>query len=158
MSAARSSPTVRASRPLPSCGGGPSTAGVELLAPAVAIGLFEQGLVPVAYGSLLLKFRASRIVVASGIAEQPLVFPGNDLVGVMLPDAARRLVNGFSIKPAERAVVLTVDDRGLKAAADLEAAGVRIAAVVDFRRTPPPQSRPRARAARSRRSRSTGAT
>ena len=65
--------------------------------------------------------------------EQPLVFPGNDLVGVMLPDAVRRLVNGFSIKPAERAVVLTVDDRGLQAAADLEAAGVEIARVVDFR-------------------------
>ena len=88
-------------------------AGVELLAPAIAIGLFEQGLVPVAYGNLLLKFRARRVVVASGIVEQPLVFPGNDLVGVMLPDAVRRLVNGFSLKPAERAVVLTVDDRGL---------------------------------------------
>ena len=68
---------------------------------------------PVAYGNLLLKFRAHRVIVASGIVEQPLVFPGNDLVGVMLPDAVRRLVNGFSIKPAERAVVLTVDDRGL---------------------------------------------
>ena len=79
-------------------------AGVELLAPAIAIGLFEQGLVPVAYGNLLLKFRAHRVVVATGIVEQPLVFPGNDLIGVMLPDAVRRLVNGFSIKPAERAV------------------------------------------------------
>ena len=88
---------------------------------------------PVAYGNLLLKFRAHRVIVASGIVEQPLVFPGNDLVGVMLPDAVRRLVNGFSIKPAERAIVLTVDDRGLAAAADLEAAGVEIARVVDFR-------------------------
>ncbi|HXY16809.1 MAG TPA: 2Fe-2S iron-sulfur cluster-binding protein, partial [Gaiellaceae bacterium] len=60
-------------------------AGVELLAPALAIGLFEQGFVPVAYGNLLLKIRAHRVVVASGIVEQPLVFPGNDLVGVMLP-------------------------------------------------------------------------
>ncbi len=111
-------------------------AGVELLAPAIAIGLFEQGLVPVAYGNLLLKFRAHRVIVASGIIEQPLVFPGNDLVGVMMPDAARRLVNGFSIKPAERAVVLTVDDRGLEAAADLERAGVEIAGIVDFRETP----------------------
>ncbi len=73
------------------------------------------------------------MVVASGIIEQPLVFPGNDLVGVMLPDAVRRLVNGFSIKPGERAVVLTVDDRGHHAAADLEAAGVEIAQIVDFR-------------------------
>ena len=56
----------------------------------------------------------------------------------MLPDAVRRLVNGFSIKPGERAVVLTVDDRGLAAAADLEAAGVQIAEVVDFRTAPTP--------------------
>ena len=98
------------------------------------------------------------MIVASGIVEQPLVFPGNDLVGVMLPDAARRLVNGFSIKPAERAVVLTVDDRGLAAAADLEAAGVEIAEIVDFRARAAPGSRRRARAARSRRSRSTATT
>jgi sarcosine oxidase subunit alpha len=113
-------------------------AGVELLAPAIAIGLFEQGLVPVAFGNLLLKFRAHRVVVAAGIVEQPLVFPGNDLVGVMLPDAVRRLVNGFSIKPAERAVVLTVDDRGLQAAADLETVGVEIVRIVDFRDDNPP--------------------
>ncbi len=89
-------------------------AGVEILAPAVAIGLFEQGLVPVAQGSLLLKIRAHDVVVASGIVEQPLVFPGNDLVGVMLPDGVRRLVNYWSLKPGKRAVVLTVDDRGLR--------------------------------------------
>ena len=112
-------------------------AGVELLAPAIAIGLFEQGLVPVAYGNLLLKFRAHRVVVASGIVEQPLVFPGNDLVGVMLPDGVRRLVNYWSIKPGERAVVLTMDDRGLQAAADLESAGVEVARIVDFRERAP---------------------
>ena len=39
----------------------------------------------------LYRFRAERIVVATGATEQPLVFPGNDLVGVMLPDGVRRL-------------------------------------------------------------------
>ncbi len=112
-------------------------AGVEILAPAIAIGLFEQGLVPVAHGNLLLKIRAHDVVVAGGIVEQPLVFPGNDLVGVMLPDAVRRLVNYWSIRPGERAVVLTVDDRGLRAAEDLEEAGVQVAEVVDFRRHAP---------------------
>jgi hypothetical protein len=38
------------------------------------------------------RIRAGRIVVATGAIERPLVFPGNDLVGVMLPrpSAARR--------------------------------------------------------------------
>ncbi len=49
----------------------------------------------------------------------------------------RRLVNYWSLKPGKRAVVLTVDDRGLRAAEDLEEAGVEIAEVVDFRRTTP---------------------
>ena len=40
---------------------------------------------------VLYRFRAERIVVATGATEQPLVFPGNDLVGVMLPDGVRRL-------------------------------------------------------------------
>ena len=123
-------------------------AGVELVAPAIAIGLFEQGLVPVAYGNLLLKYRAHRVVVASGIVEQPLVFPGNDLVGVMLPDAVRRLVNYWSIKPGERAVILTADDRGLRAAEDLETAGVEIARVIDFREAEPPNIEARGRKGR----------
>jgi sarcosine oxidase subunit alpha len=112
-------------------------AGVEILAPAMAIGVFEQGLVPVAHGDLLLKVRAHDVVVAGGVVEQPLVFPGNDLVGVMLPDAVRRLVNTWSVAPGSRAVVLTVDDRGLRAAEDLEDAGIPVADVVDFREHAP---------------------
>jgi sarcosine oxidase subunit alpha len=108
-------------------------AGVEIVAPAIAIGVFEQGFVPVAHGNVLLKIRAHDVVVASGIVEQPLVFPGNDLIGVMLPDAVRRLVNTWSIAPGRRAVVLTVDDRGVRAAEDLEAVGVEVAELVDFR-------------------------
>ena len=123
-------------------------AGVRLLAPAIAIGLFEQGFVPVAHGDTLVKIRAGRVVVAAGVIEQPLVFPGNDLVGVMLPDGVRRLVNLWSIKPAERAVVLTADDRGLAAASDLEAAGVDVVGVVDFREGQPPNIEARGRRSR----------
>ena len=34
-----------------------------------------------------LRYRAGHIVVAAGAVEQPLIFPGNDLVGVVLPEA-----------------------------------------------------------------------
>ena len=57
----------------------------ELLAPALALGIYEGGLVPVDAGAVLYRIRAGRIVVAAGAIEQPLVFPENDLVGVMLP-------------------------------------------------------------------------
>ena len=69
--------------------------------------------------------RAERIVVATGAVEQPLVFPGNDLVGVMLPDGARRLIRDFALKPGERAVVIAADDRALGPAAELARGGRR---------------------------------
>ena len=123
-------------------------AGVQLLAPAIAIGLFEDGFVPVAHGDTLVKIRAGRVIVAAGAIEQPLVFPGNDLVGVMLPEGARRLVNLWSIKPAERAVVITADERGLEAASDLETAGVDVVGVVDLREGQPPNIEARGRRSR----------
>lgn len=112
-------------------------AGVELLCPARAVGVYEGNLVPIEHGNLLIRMRAGEIVVASGVVEQPLVFPGNDLVGVMLPGAATRLVHFWSIKPGERAVVIAADDSGARAAEALQAAGVRIAAAVDLRTTMP---------------------
>ena len=112
-------------------------AGVRLLVPAVAIGVFEHGLVPVAHGDTLVKIRAGKVVVAAGATEQPLVFPGNDLVGVMLPEAVRRLVNLWSVAPGTRAFVVTADDRGLAAAADLTVAGVEVAGVLDLREEQP---------------------
>ena len=85
----------------------------SVLAPARAIGIYEGGLVPVDAGTVLYRVRAGRIVVATGSLEQPLVFPGNDLVGVMLPGAVRRLVDDWAVKPGERAVVIAADARGL---------------------------------------------
>jgi len=111
--------------------------GVEVLAPARALGIWEGGLVPVDAGTVLYRFRAERIVVATGATEQPLVFPGNDLVGVMLPSAVRRLVRDFSIKPGNRAVVLAADDAGLEIVDDLSEAEVEIARMIDLRETRP---------------------
>jgi sarcosine oxidase subunit alpha len=107
--------------------------GVETIAPATAIGLYEGGLVPVAAGSVLYRFRAGRVVVATGGVEQPLVFPGNDLVGILLPNACRRLARDWSIRPGEKAVVVTADDAGLEAAEILREAGTRVVETVDLR-------------------------
>jgi sarcosine oxidase subunit alpha len=99
-----------------------------------ALGIWEGGLVPVDAGRILYRYRAQQIVVATGSVEQPLVFPGNDLVGVMLPEGVRRLVDIWAIRPGKRAVVVTVDEAGRGAAATLKRAGVEIAGVYDLRR------------------------
>src|SRR5579859_6261462 len=73
------------------------------------------------------------LVVAPGLIERPYVFAGNDVPGVMLATAARRLINLHAVKPGQRAVVLAANAEGDAAAADLSAAGVEVARVIDAR-------------------------
>jgi sarcosine oxidase subunit alpha len=108
------------------------SAGVEVLTSAPALGAFD-GLVPVWQGDTLHQIRAGRVVYATGAIEQPLLFPGNDLPGVMLSGGALRLATLFGVKAGERAVVAAVCDRGLEAAAALHDAGVELVAVADLR-------------------------
>ena len=107
-------------------------AGVELLSNAPALGAFD-GLVPVWQGDTLHQVRARRHVYATGAIEQPLLFAGNDLPGVMLSGGARRLLSLYAVRPGSRAAVATVNDRGLEAALALQDAGVELACVADLR-------------------------
>lgn len=106
--------------------------GVEILAAASALGHFD-GLVPVWQGDTLHQIRARAHVYATGAIEQPLVFPGNDLPGVMLSGGAWRLAALYGVRPGERAVVASTSDRGLRAALALRRAGVELLAVADLR-------------------------
>jgi sarcosine oxidase, subunit alpha len=81
----------------------------------------------------LVKARAKTLVVAPGLVERPYVFAGNDLPGVMLSTAVRRLINLYAVRPGERAVVLTANSEGDLAIADLKRAGVDVVAVQDAR-------------------------
>ncbi len=64
------------------------------------------------------------------------MFAGNDLPGVMLSGGARRLSGLYAVGPGKRAVVVTVSDRGIRAALALQRAGVEIALVADLRAEP----------------------
>ena len=119
--------------------------GAEVLAPATALGVYEGRLVPVHAGPVVHRIRAERIVVATGAIEQPLLFEGNDLPGVMTPNAVRRLVELWSIRPGARAVVLAADEAALEAADILREAGVEVAEVVDLRQPGRREIRARAR-------------
>ncbi|MFL5892285.1 MAG: 2Fe-2S iron-sulfur cluster-binding protein [Solirubrobacterales bacterium] len=96
-------------------------AGVEILTNAPALGYFD-GLVPVWQGDTLHQIRAQRHVFATGSIEQPALFAGNDLPGVMLSGAVRRLISLYGIKPGMRAVV-AADDETAQA---LKEAGVEV--------------------------------
>jgi sarcosine oxidase, subunit alpha len=111
---------------------GAREAGVELISPGTALGFFD-GLVAIWERDTLHQVRAARHVIATGTIEQPLVFAGNDLPGVMLSRGARRLLALYALAPGRRAVVATAGEEGLEAAVALLDAGVEVAAVADLR-------------------------
>jgi sarcosine oxidase subunit alpha len=106
-------------------------AGVEVLSRATGLGFFD-GLVPVWQGDTLHQVRAARHVAATGTLEQPLVFPENDLPGVMLASGALRLAALYAVDPGS-CVVAGVDDRALQGALALSRLGVEVRAVADLR-------------------------
>jgi sarcosine oxidase subunit alpha len=107
-------------------------AGVEILSRGCALGYYD-GLVPVWQGDTLHQVRARRHIVATGTVEQPLIFPNNDLPGVMLAQGARRLAALYALSPGANAVLACVGEEGLEAALALHAVGVRLVAVADLR-------------------------
>lgn len=112
---------------------------IEVMTDAVAAGRYDHNWVSVVQRDMahveerLVLARVKHFVVAAGTLERPYVFKGNDLPGVMLSTAARRLTNLYAVKPGDRAVVLTANQSGDAAVADLDRAGVEIAAVLDAR-------------------------
>ena len=79
------------------------------------------------------RLRARRVVIATGAIERGLVFADNDRPGVMLASAARTYVKRYAVRPGRRAVVFTNNSGAYAAAAELKAAGIEIAAIVDSR-------------------------
>lgn len=85
----------------------------------------------------LWRIVAGRSVLAAGAIERPLVFGDNDRPGVMLAGAVRAYLNRFAVRPGARAVVFTNNDDAARTMADLAAAGIAVAALVDPRPTLP---------------------
>jgi sarcosine oxidase subunit alpha len=114
--------------------------GIEVLVNSVVIGRYDGNWVAVLERGRpggterLIKARAGVLVAAPGLIERPYVFAGNDLPGVMLSTAVRKLINCYAVRPGERAVVLTANESGDAAAADLAGAGVQVVHVADARR------------------------
>src|SRR5260370_2996338 len=113
---------------------------IEALTDSVVTGRYDGNWVAVVQRNLpgvierLIKARAKALIVAPGLIERPYVFEGNDLPGVMLSGAVRRLINLYAVKPGSRAVVFTANDEGDQAAVDLRRANLQLAAIVDARR------------------------
>ncbi|MGI8692354.1 MAG: 2Fe-2S iron-sulfur cluster-binding protein, partial [Geodermatophilaceae bacterium] len=112
---------------------------IEVMTDSVVTGRYDDNWVAVMQRNVgdaierLVKVRAGFLIAAPGLIERPYVFAGNDLPGVMLSTAVRRLINLYAVKPGERAVVLTANADGDAAAADLTRVGVDVVRVLDGR-------------------------
>jgi sarcosine oxidase, subunit alpha len=104
---------------------------IEVLTDAVVTGRYADNWIAVVQRNLpgiaerLIKARTGVLIVAAGLIERPFVFAGNDLPGIMLSSAARRLINLYAVKPGARAVVFSANPEGDAAAKDLERAESR---------------------------------
>jgi sarcosine oxidase subunit alpha len=113
--------------------------GIEVLTNSAVTARYDDNWIAIVQRELpnvaerLIKARVKVLVAAPGLIERPYVFAGNDLPGVMLGTAVRRLINLYAVKPGERAVVLTANAEGDAAAADLARAGVEVVRVLDAR-------------------------
>jgi sarcosine oxidase subunit alpha len=106
--------------------------GVETLVDSVVAARYDENWIGVLQRShpgcveRLVKVRTATLVVAPGLIERPFVFAGNDLPGVMLSTAARRLTNLHAIRLGTSAVVVSANAEGDAAAADLRSAGLDV--------------------------------
>ena len=82
------------------------------------------------------RVRAKEVVIASGSFERPLIFPNNDVPGVMLASAVSSYVNRYAVLPGRKVVLFTNNDNAYRTALDLAEAGAEIKAVIDLRPNP----------------------
>jgi sarcosine oxidase, subunit alpha len=111
---------------------------LTILTRTTGFGFYDHGLVAAvehcSAGERLWKIRAGEIVIATGAIERPLVFPDNDVPGVMLASAVQRYAHGFGVAAGKRAVLFGNNNGLADYAAQFEAAGIEVAAILDSRR------------------------
>jgi heterotetrameric sarcosine oxidase alpha subunit len=99
---------------------------LERLAPGVAA---RKGAPREAFWRIV----ARRAVLAAGALERPVAFRNNDRPGVMMAGALRAYVNRWAVSPGRAVTVFGNNDDAHRTAADLLAAGVHVAALIDSR-------------------------
>jgi len=106
---------------------------IRLLTGAYAAGYYADHWVALVTSDCMVKVRARSVIVAQGACEQPAVFRGNDLPGVMLASAGQRLIYHHAVASALRLAIVTANAHGYAAALDALGNGIEVTAVLDLR-------------------------
>jgi sarcosine oxidase subunit alpha len=81
----------------------------------------------------LWKIRAQTIILCTGAIERPIVFPDNDLPGIMLAASVRDYLHRYGVLIGDRVILTTNNDYAYKTVIDLKLRGIDIPVVVDAR-------------------------
>jgi sarcosine oxidase subunit alpha len=79
------------------------------------------------------RIRAKSAVLAAGALERPIAFPMNDRPGIMLASAVRSYLNRYGVAPGRNLTLFATNDDAHRTAVEMQAAGLRVAAVIDSR-------------------------
>ncbi|MDX1600539.1 MAG: 2Fe-2S iron-sulfur cluster-binding protein, partial [Anaerolineales bacterium] len=103
-----------------------------------AFGAYDHGWIGAADDQRLYKIRTGAMIAATGTYDLPLLFPNNDLPGILLSGAAQRLVKLWAVRPGQRAVVVAPGRHGWRTALDLLEAGTDVAVLAVPEKVPEP--------------------
>ncbi len=81
----------------------------------------------------LWKIRARHVILATGAFERPLLFPSNDVPGVMLLSAIQAFAHRYGVAAGQRVVIVTNHSGAYRSAGHLRDAGVFVVAIIDLR-------------------------
>src|SRR5699024_4669723 len=74
---------------------------------------------------------AEKVMITTGAMEEPEIFPGWTLPGVMTAGAAQILINCERVLPGERALILGSNDFALEVARQLHDCGIKVKGIVE---------------------------
>jgi NADPH-dependent 2,4-dienoyl-CoA reductase/sulfur reductase-like enzyme len=105
--------------------------GINALLNTVAYGIFNKKTIVIIKDGKTEMIQGKKILLATGAIENPVVFPGWTLPGVMGAGAAQTMINIHRVLPGKRFVVLGSGNVGLIVSYQLLQAGASVVAVVE---------------------------
>jgi NADPH-dependent 2,4-dienoyl-CoA reductase/sulfur reductase-like enzyme len=105
--------------------------GVNTLLNTVAYGIFGQKTVGVIKDEKIEMIQGKKILLATGAIENPVVFSGWTLPGVMGAGAAQTMINIHRVLPGKRFIILGSGNVGLIISYQLLQAGASVVAVLE---------------------------
>lgn len=106
-------------------------ANITMMRNTSAIGYYEDNIIGVVQGEKFMKIHASKIIFATGAAENLIAFPNNDLPGVYGAGAVQTLMNVYGIKPGRRALMVGSGNIGLIVSYQMMQAGIEVVALIE---------------------------